>query len=400
MKLKLIILTVFVPLMGVPLAWLFIFLNRFYPIYLARVDIHRIGGTLGFYFNSCEMLEAGKHRLNWCFFNYDYGESSNIYWEKQIADTRTFIPRFIAHPLWHALQSMDKGKSYCYRSYGQDQYKGGRLNPSVISSIRRHGGNVFKFKAEDENIGRKVLFDSGVVKDQFICIGNRDSKYVADLYPNRDMSYHDYRNFGINDMSLAVDKLINLDINVVRVGKNVSNSLDVQHELVFDYSQSLIQSDFMDIYLMAKCKFGIFADGGISTVSELHSRPVLYINFPIFSNCPTWTPFGRIIFKKIRKISTGEIIPYRKVYMEIPIENLQSTSEWEEFDIEIINNSPEEIANAAIEFNDTIDGHFEVSDFDRKLQSSFWGMFNEPYPVPENFQIATTFLRSNHNLFE
>ena len=55
--------------------------------------------------------------------------------------------------------------------------------------------NLFEDKIKDQ-----ILEQIGIKKNKYICIYNRDSKYLEDRFKNIDFSYHNYRNSDINNL--------------------------------------------------------------------------------------------------------------------------------------------------------------------------------------------------------
>ena len=91
----------------------------------------------------------------------------------------------------------------------------------------------------------------------------RDSKYLKQKYPERDYSYHDYRNVSLNSYVKTCKYLSSKNIKVVRMGKNVSEKLIIEDKNVFDYASSEYRNDFLDIFISAHCYFWISSGSGL-----------------------------------------------------------------------------------------------------------------------------------------
>ena len=119
------------------------------------------------------------------------------------------------------------------------------------------------FTKEEEVYGFKLINKLGIPNDcQFVCINNRDSAYLdsTNPFPNIDWSYHKFRDFSIKDFKLTIDKLIQRGYFVIRMGSIVKGHLNYSDKRYIDYSNSIYQSDFLDIFLSSKCKFFISSD--------------------------------------------------------------------------------------------------------------------------------------------
>ena len=122
----------------------------------------------------------------------------------------------------------------------------------------------------------------------------RDGAYTKTEFPDKDMSYHDFRNSPISDLVPAIKTLLKDNYWVLRVGSIVEKPLNVDHPHFVDYSNSNWRSDFMDVYLSSICDFCISDGLGFASLPALFRRPNVFTNF---------TPFG--IFYSSRKSDIG-----------------------------------------------------------------------------------------------
>ncbi|MDC0990110.1 TIGR04372 family glycosyltransferase, partial [Rhodospirillales bacterium] len=188
--------------------------------------------------------------------------------------------------------------------------------------------------------------------------------------------------------------------SVVRIGNVVEEPLKLDQKKIFDYATSDIQSDFLDIFLMARCKFGIYPDGGVSAISEIFFRPFLIVNYTAFMHLPPYNHNGKVIFKKFKRNDEEQFIPYRKVLSDYPIKELQSTGEWSKFNLEVVSNTEQEILEASLELEELINGGFTPDSCTKKLHNSLWKIVGEPHSDSPVFPIASSFLKRNQHLFE
>jgi putative glycosyltransferase (TIGR04372 family) len=388
-------------LIGYPVTMIFNLTGFSRRVSIIRVDIKRIGSTLGFYFNICENEYSDPNRFKIHFFNYDFGSSCNIFWKNKIKKGRFFIPEFLGLPVWRFLEATSKENAiYSFPVYGQGQYATASLNQATFERLQTNSADVFGFTAEEEKFGKNLTQKLGIDIQNSICFANRDSSYLEQLLPDQNMNHHNYRNFSIQDYCDGIKYLTKKNYSVLRMGSNVAERFNFEGKNIIDYADSDVQSDFLDIYLMAKCKYGVYADGGISAISEIYRRPILYINYTGFTNLPSWTQFGRVIFKKFKDISTGKYVSYHDIFNTFPVHELLSSGKWEEYGIEIVDNCRQEILEAIIEMDATVNGCFEMNELDYYLQNKFWDIFGNTVRVGDNFKVASSFLRSNKGLLE
>ena len=161
--------------------------------------------------------------------------------------------------------------------------------------------------------GNEFLRNYGLLdKDAwFVCIYARDPTYLCEsaLHKGDDWSYHDYRDGDIDTYISAIEYIIQSGGFVFRMGSMVEKHVNYRHEKFVDYGASTDQSDFMDIFLAANCRFFIGDTGGLGFVPIAFDVPFLGVN---------WTPFGlpplggNSIFvpKRIKNKETQEYISF------------------------------------------------------------------------------------------
>jgi putative glycosyltransferase (TIGR04372 family) len=137
------------------------------------------------------------------------------------------------------------------------------------------------FLTQDEiDLGWKSLEQFGIPRGAlFVVIVARDRGYLLNREPHRDFSYHDYRNADINTFASAAMFLVEKGYFVIRIGRDVETRFEVQHPMVFDYSHSGIQSDFLDVFLVSECNFMVSTQTGIDSVAHfVFRKPTLMVN--------------------------------------------------------------------------------------------------------------------------
>lgn len=61
------------------------------------------------------------------------------------------------------------------------------------------------------------------------------------------------------------------------MGVIVKEALNTTNPMIIDYATKS-STDFLDIYLGAKCRFFLGSTGGINAVPRIFQRPVAYVN--------------------------------------------------------------------------------------------------------------------------
>jgi putative glycosyltransferase (TIGR04372 family) len=192
--------------------------------------------------------------------------------------------------------------------------------------------------------GGKFLAQFGCYpSDWFVTLHVRSSKFGPGT-GHKGFAYG--RNASINDYFTAIDYITKLGGWVVRIGDKGSPE-PLQLPNVIDYTNSRIQNDKVNCFLMARCKFMIGTNSGPINVPSTFGRPVIVTNSP--SLCRN-TYFPKSIFvpklvmnKHNRILSLEESFNLKHGFSEFWL-NEKKGYHWK-------NNTPDDILNSVIEMN-------------------------------------------------
>ena len=147
--------------------------------------------------------------------------------------------------------------------------------------------SVVHLNAADERRGEAGLRKMGVPEGQwFACFYNRDVRYLTQVYGERSRytSFHNFRDSDIQNFVPAAHLITEQGGYAIRMGALVQDRLDdIGDPRIIDYA-SRYRSEFMDVYLSAKCKFFLGDTAGLAQVPLLFDRPIAYTN-----SIPLWT---------------------------------------------------------------------------------------------------------------
>ncbi len=241
---------------------------------------------------------------------------------------------------------------------------------SLLNQLPSH----LHFTAEEENRGIEGLKAMGIpIGGLFVCLSVRDSKYLSAHLSQSDFSYHNYRDTDIQNYRLVAEELGKRGYFVIRMGAKVEAALKSNHPKVIDYATNGMRSDFMDIYLGAKCTFFISAGSGFDAIPTIFRRPVVAVNVvPLGYSC-TWRN-GPMITKHHIDNSTGCKLSLNEIFSR-GVGYCLKTSDYQSKNVSLIENTPEEICDVAIEMADRLAGTWQVHPDDEALQQRFWKVF-------------------------
>jgi putative glycosyltransferase (TIGR04372 family) len=261
-----------------------------------------------------------------------------------------------------------------------------------------------QFTAEEDLRGEAGLRAMGIPSGaSFVCLVVRDSAYLAVHQKEADFSYHNYRDSNIQNYVSAAEELADRGYFVIRMGANVHAPIDSPHPKVIDYATNSMRSEFMDIYLGAKCAFCISVGTGFDAVPLIFRRPIVYVNMVPVGYFFTFRDQFLGIFKhhfavrRERKLALSEILAAGVGFC------LRASS-YESSGVELIENSPKEIRDVVVEMAERLEGTWQPLKSDEPLQERFWEIFpttavdafeGKPLHGVIRARVGSSFLRGN-----
>jgi putative glycosyltransferase (TIGR04372 family) len=143
----------------------------------------------------------------------------------------------------------------------------------------------------------------------WVCLAVRDSAYLTRAYPNRDWSYHDYRDSTIDHYRDLSEYLAGQGFAVFRMGRHVAHRLQSDNPLVIDYATSNLRSDVGDIYLLSQCRFCITNSTGMDSVALAFRRPLGIVNLPNVGGLRLGQTTKLVILKDLIDVEANVAVP-------------------------------------------------------------------------------------------
>lgn len=233
------------------------------------------------------------------------------------------------------------------------------------------------FTPSEIEIGNRTLKQMGLGEgDRFVCFIVRDAAYTKMAFPDKDMSYHDYRNCDVDDYVLAAEAVADRGLFVFRMGSVVAKPLRSTHQRVIDYANSRFRSEFMDVFLGANCEFCVSDGLGYYAIPAAFRRPNAYVNYSPFHMFYSSRACDLGIAKTVSSLKTGKRLNLSQMG-ENGIAQFSHTAQYSDAGVSIDSNTPEEIRDLMIEMLDRIEGSWKSQSGDDELQKSFWRKYSE-----------------------
>lgn len=259
------------------------------------------------------------------------------------------------------------------------------------------GTPALSFTDEEEAAGQAALRAMGIgPSDWFVCLHNRDSAYLDESQPGGKWGYHDYRDCRLENFLPAAGYVAERGGFVLRMGQAVKEPLAGVWPRLIDYA-SLHRSDFLDMYLLAKCRFMIGSDAGLAQVPVIFNRPVVNTNVPFID----WASFRSediFIQKRLFSEAEGRALSYPEILAR-GWQRFYRTEWLAERRLRLIENTSEEILEAAREMLERLEGRLTYTAEDDALQARYRALLG-PAHVFHGFRsrIGRDFLYKNKDL--
>jgi len=377
-------------------------LRPFVIVRLGRLDISRIGAiySADWYLSQKFSRKDKEKHFDIFYFTTMNKEICNQQWLKMWKRVLCVFPFWkLAEMVDHCQKKILQNNSHAIPLIGTNDFIYPKDRRSLENILLSGRPNIC-FTKEEEDFGQRALRKMGVPHGaDFICFHARDSVYLKKTYPDRNWDYHDYRDHSIVHLIPSVQELGGKGCYAVRMGAVVEEKLAISDPKIIDYAVNGMRSDFMDIYLGAKCKFFICSDCGISIIPEMFRRPVVYTNWTIIKRISPWVLNGLFIFKKFYCHKERRFLTFGES-MNLEFGGLETKKFFVEHKIELKENTPEEIRDVVIEMEQRLKGEWETTQEDEELQRRFWALFGPDKLKSPQMRIGAEFLRQNQGLLK
>ena len=332
--------------------------------------------------------------------------------KKMIRRNLLILPFFFLLPLQRLNFLVPGGKIHeidtPYNRYKNNLDLADRDQHDIFYKYKPH----INFTQAEELKGEKILNELEIPRNaKIVCLIVRDSGYLNRNNENnfRSFSYHNYRDGDIDKYVLAAEELSKRGYYVFRMGIKANKPIKTSDPKIIDYANLKIRSDFMDIYLGSICTFCVSTSCGFDAVPYSYKKPIAHIDVPIGY---MHTETGKDLLltkhhfdkKNKKKLTVSEIFAH-KVALSL------GSKEFEENNVFLKENSPEEIKDLVIEMDERLNGSWKETEQDLLLQKKFWSIFEQNfekltlnnsiayqiYAVKKLAKYSSKFLRDNQN---
>lgn len=255
-----------------------------------------------------------------------------------------------------------------------------------------------KLTKRENDHGNNFLKSIGIEEDDwFVCFNNRDNAFLESYKSYADWSYHSFRNDDILSYELAMEYILAQGGKVVRMGAIAEKRVSIKDTRIIDYPFLDEKSDFYDIFMLMKCRFYVGPLSGITQVPFVFNIPLVIPNLipleyrNLFSNS-IFSP-KIILDKKINKnLNYDQII-------NTNIKKYYRTNQYKDENLEVVNNSSEEIKQLVEEMYLRLEDTKTYSNEDDNDQERFFKLFPKAIDYrKQNIRVGAKFIQEYKNL--
>ena len=279
-----------------------------------------------------------------------------------------------------------------------------KFQPKFSLHLKNESRIIFPYNTKKK---LEKILNKYQVNKEFVGLHSRNNLYLKKNMIQDD-NFHDFRNFDFNDYKLAIKYLDNKNISLIKLGETfVEENINSTNPKIFT-SLDFKSNQEIDYLLNAHAKYNVIGNSGISGISSIHRKKIIYINLiPLnLDNLSYCSPGSLILPKKIFDTKKKKFLSFRE-NNKINFNIHQITDPYEEHNLSVIDNSPEEILDAVIEMEEMILGNNNNNDENIRLNDLFWKSLSDNNYDKINYLkndlklfISTQFLKDNQNLYD
>jgi putative glycosyltransferase (TIGR04372 family) len=160
-------------------------------------------------------------------------------------------------------------------------------------------------------------------------------------------AYHDYRNARLESFEPLLRYLLDEGYWVIRLGDKASPGMPIAHARLVDLPKLPDYQDFLDVVVADRSEFGVMCDSGPEAIFRILGKPILRANCAATHH--VW--LGRddlLLLKNYRDLKENRLLGYREI-LDRGLSCVVATRDLEKHQVEIMENTPDELLAAGIE---------------------------------------------------
>jgi putative glycosyltransferase (TIGR04372 family) len=253
---------------------------------------------------------------------------------------------------------------------------------------------LLKITPEDRAWSDTQFSGLGLPRDAWhVCIHVREPGFSP-----ADESVHAYRNSDPRALNPAVAEIVRRGGWCVRMGDPTMTPLDPVPGVI-DYAHHPLRSARLDVLLCARARFFLGNTSGLTLVSSVFGVPSALANLVPLSVLAFLS--SDIGIPKLLRAKTGDRILTFAEILDSPVGDYRYTRLYADAGLEVIENTPQDIAELAAEMLDRLEGRYQAATGDEDLQQRFMRLLRPGhYSHGAASRVGAAFLRKYRHLLE
>ncbi|MAH99382.1 MAG: hypothetical protein CMA12_08640 [Euryarchaeota archaeon] len=200
-------------------------------------------------------------------------------------------------------------------------------------------------------------------------------KVKKNILIQADKNYY-YRNQNISIYNKTIVNLLKNNYTVIKTGSKYSQKIKINDINYFDYSQSSIKNDLMDLYFFYKSEFAIIGASGSWAYATIFDKPIVYTGMYWPFNIPS-KKNDLFIMGKYFDESQNTYLSIKEIHKIFKNYNINDINNklLDKLKIKFINNSDDEIMDVCEEMSLRIHNNWQETEEDINYQKNFRKIF-------------------------
>jgi putative glycosyltransferase (TIGR04372 family) len=254
---------------------------------------------------------------------------------------------------------------------------------------------LLKLDGSDSHRGEAALREFGLPAGaRFICFHSRDGGYSPG-----DEHLHSYRNSPIESYLPAAAAMRAQGLYCIRMGDPTMPRMPPTVGCI-DYAHSSLKSDWLDVFLCARCEFFLGNTSGLYLMSTAFGRPSALANLVPMSMALSGGARELGIPKLLWHEKEARYLSFREVF-ERPLAGYRFADLYRTAGIRSIDNDAQDISALALEMLERTRGTARYDALDENLQERFRSLFRPGhYGFGSKARVGRDFLRRFAHLLD
>jgi len=263
------------------------------------------------------------------------------------------LPRILLFPLYLIYSKI----KFLYKFTTPMRYGGVKFNPRT-KHFNMHN-DIYNALNSVKPLITFSNSEKRFCENQLAILGIHPEKKIITLHVRDDKYWKDKKNpqsADINTYIKTIKYLIDNGFQVVRMGKGPTNQINFTGKYFIDYSNSKLRSDILDIYLIYKSYLHVGTQSGFNVLPSLFRKPYIQTNVYLDIAAEYGNEDYLFIPKKIKEVNRNKFINLKYIKKNYSHLKLLSETIYENPNLEIIDNTENEILAVVKEKTSKLNG--------------------------------------------